>query len=145
MAARGLLKTRQSEAAMMTRIAVSAVTGAMAVIWSGGFEPANAQATDPGSAPPSLSSSDQTLVLTQAQRRAIYAAVSRNQIKPPQQRFPAKIGAEVPPMIELRPLPDEAVADNPTAKFYEYTVMQDRVVLVDPTKMRVIDVIGPNP
>jgi hypothetical protein len=61
------------------------------------------------------------------------------------QRFPAEIGAEVPLMIELNPLPDEAVADNPTAKFYEYTMMQDRVVLVDPTKMPVIDVIGPNP
>ena len=36
-------------------------------------------------------------------------------------------------------------ADNPTAKFYEYTVMQDRVVLVDTTRMRIIDVIGLNP
>jgi hypothetical protein len=59
--------------------------------------------------------------------------------------LPAEIGAEVPPMIELNPLPDEAVADNPSAKFYEYTMVQDRVVLVDPTKMQVVDVIGPNP
>ena len=47
-------------------------------------------------------------------------------------------------MIELSPLPDEAVADNPNAKFYQYTMVQDRVVLVDPIKMRVIDV-GRNP
>jgi hypothetical protein len=106
---------------------------------------ADAQAIDPGSAPSSLGSSEQNLVLTQAQRRAIYAAATRGRMRSPQRRFPAEIGAEVPPMIELNPLPDEAVADNPNAKFYEYTVVQDRVVLVDPTKMRVIDVIGPNP
>jgi hypothetical protein len=130
---------------MKTRRAASIAVSVMALIWSAGPQHADAQATDPGNAPPSLSSSDQKLVLTQAQRRAIYAAATRDQIKPPQRRFPAEIGAEVPPMIELNPLPDEAVADNPTAKFYEYTVVQDRVVLVDPTKMRVIDVIGPNP
>jgi hypothetical protein len=42
-------------------------------------------------------------------------------------------------------LPDDAVADNPAAKFYKYTMLQDQVVLVDPTRMRVIDVIGPTP
>jgi Protein of unknown function (DUF1236) len=94
---------------------------------------------------PALGSSDQKLVLTQSQRRAIYAAVRKGQTKSAQRRFPAEIGAEVPPMIELSPLPDEAVADNPNAKYYEYTMEQDSVVLVDPTKMRVIDVIGPNP
>jgi Protein of unknown function (DUF1236) len=130
---------------MKTRIAVSTAASMMALICSGGVRHADAQVTDPGSAPSSLGSSDQKLVLTQAQRRAIYAAAMRDRTKPPQRRFPAEIGAEVPPMIELNPLPDEAVADNPTAKFYEYTMMQDRVVLVDPTKMQVIDVIGPNP
>jgi hypothetical protein len=129
---------------MKNRLAVSIAVGVMALIWSAGMRYADAQ-PEPGGAPPSLGSSDQTLVLTQAQRRAIYAAATRNRTKPPQRRFPAEIGAEVPPMIELSPLPDEAVADNPTAKFYEYTMVQDRVVLVDPTKMRVVDVIGPNP
>lgn len=47
-------------------------------------------------------------------------------------------------MIELYALPDDAIADSPAAKLYRYTMVQDRMVLVDPTKMRVIDVIGPN-
>jgi hypothetical protein len=130
---------------MKTHITVFTAASVMALICSGGIRHADAQATDPGSAPPSLSSSDQKLVLTQVQRRAIYVAATKERTKPPQRRFPAEIGAEVPPMIELKPLPDEAVADNPTAKFYEYTMMQDRVVLVVPTKMQVVDVIGPNP
>ena len=46
-------------------------------------------------------------------------------------------------MINLYALPDDIVASNPSAKLYEYTMVQDKVVLVDPTKMRVVDTIGP--
>jgi hypothetical protein len=48
-------------------------------------------------------------------------------------------------MIVLHTLPDDMLAANPAAAFYAYTVVQNQVVLVDPTKMRVIDVIGPTP
>jgi Protein of unknown function (DUF1236) len=83
------------------------------------------------------------LVLTPSQRRAIYAAVTKDMSKTARTQFPATVGAEVPPMIELYSLPDEVLAENREANFYEYTMVQDKVVLVDPTKMRVIDVIGP--
>ena len=53
--------------------------------------------------------------------------------------------ADVPPMIELYTLPDDATASVPAAKLYKYTMVENKVVLVDPTKMRVIDVIGPPP
>ena len=46
-------------------------------------------------------------------------------------------------MIELYSLPDETLADNPAAKLYEYTMVKNEVVVVDPTKMRVVDKIGP--
>jgi hypothetical protein len=48
-------------------------------------------------------------------------------------------------MIELYMLPDEAVAGVPAAKLYKYTMVEGKVVLVDPTNMRVVDVIGPPP
>ena len=48
---------------------------------------------------------------------------------------------QVPAMIELYVLPDDILAQNPTTKFYKYTVVQDRVVLVDPTNMRIVAVI----
>lgn len=90
-------------------------------------------------------SAEQKLELTAAQRDAIYAAVSKDDSKRSPQHFSAVVGAEVPPMIELYSLPDGAVAGNPAAKMYEYTMVQDQVVLVDPIKMRVVDVIGPGP
>jgi hypothetical protein len=89
--------------------------------------------------------SEQKLELTPAQRNAIYAAVSKDKSKVASQRFSTKVGAEVPPMIELYSLPDETVADNPAAKLYEYTMVENEVVVVDPTRMRIVDSIGPAP
>jgi hypothetical protein len=87
----------------------------------------------------------QKLELTEAQRSAIYATVSKDRSKMSPQRFPAVIGAEVPPMINLYALPDDIVSGNPAAKLYQCTVVEDKVVLVDPTRMRVVDTIGPLP
>jgi Protein of unknown function (DUF1236) len=56
---------------------------------------------------------------------------------------PVVVGAEVPPATELYFLPDDALASAPEAKGIKYTVAQNRVVLVDPTRMRVVDVIPP--
>jgi hypothetical protein len=46
-------------------------------------------------------------------------------------------------VTELYGLPDAIAADAPSAKFYRYTIAQNQVVIVDPTNMRVIDVIRP--
>jgi hypothetical protein len=85
------------------------------------------------------------LELTAAQRSAIYQAVRRDKTKVAPSHFATNVGAEVPPMIELYALPDDVLAANPAAKLYKFTRVDDQVVLVDPTKMRVIAVIGPNP
>ena len=85
------------------------------------------------------------LELTPVQRSAIYQAVHRDKSREAPNRFATRIGADVPPMIELYALPDEVIADNPVAKLYKFTCVDEQVVLVDPTKMRVVAVIGPNP
>jgi hypothetical protein len=56
---------------------------------------------------------------------------------------PAVVGAEVPPTTELYFLPDDALVSVPEAKGIKYTVARNRVVLVDPTRMRVVEVIPP--
>ena len=87
----------------------------------------------------------QKLDLTAAQRNAIYATISKDRSKTSPQRFPVAIGAEVPPMINLYALPDDIVAGNSAAKLIQCTMVGDKVVLVDPTRMRVVDTIGPQP
>lgn len=84
-------------------------------------------------------------LLTPAQRSAIYAEVSKDPSKSSPQQFSPVIGGDVPPMIELYALPDDAVAAAPAAKLYKYTMVDNKVVVVDPTKMRIVDVIGPSP
>lgn len=86
---------------------------------------------------------EQKLILSPAQRQAIYEEVSKDKSKVAPKDFSPVIGGDVPPMIELYSLPDDAVASIPAAKIYKYTMVENKVVVVDPTKMRVIDVIGP--
>ena len=85
------------------------------------------------------------LILSPEQRAAIYQEVSKDKSKAAPKDFSPVVGADVPPMIELYTLPEDATANVPEAKLYKYTMVDNKVVLVDPTKMRVIDVIGPPP
>ncbi len=128
---------------MKLSIAILSAIGACALACSGALNPAPAQSSDT-EAQTSAGGEQQTFALTAAQRRAIYATASKDKSKAAKTHFSPTVGAEVPPMIELYTLPDQVLAENHAAKSYEYTLEQDKVVLVDPTRMRVIDVIGPD-
>ena len=83
-----------------------------------------------------------TVRLTEAQKSTIAAAVRKaNKAINAPPSFIASVGAPVPPAIELYILPDDALAQVPDAKTVKYTVMQNQLVLVDPTTMRVVDII----
>ena len=56
--------------------------------------------------------------------------------------MPVQRRADVPPIIDLYSLPDDILATNPETQPYKFAEVDDQVVLVDPTKMRVIAVIG---
>ncbi len=84
------------------------------------------------------------LALTPEQKTAIFDAIrpADAKVKAPGD-VPVIVGAQVPPATELYFLPDSALAIAPEAKAVKYTVAQNRVVLVNPTMMRVVDVIPP--
>ena len=54
----------------------------------------------------------------------------------------AAVGAELPPALELYTLPDGVLAVIPAAKLFKYTIVDNRIVLVDPTTMRVSHVLS---
>jgi hypothetical protein len=81
------------------------------------------------------------LQLTPEQRSAIYRAVNRDRIRTPPANAQAAVGAELPPSTELYNLPDGLAAEIPQTKIYRYTVVQGQVVIVDPTNLRVVEVI----
>lgn len=127
---------------MKAHLAVSILAGVVASAACAGQQ-ANAQTGTEASS--SIGTGDrQKSVLTPAQRRDTYATVSKDKSKTAKVHFPPVVGAEVPPMLELHTLPDKVLAENHDAEFYNYTVENDKVVLVDPTRMRVVEVIGPD-
>ena len=79
--------------------------------------------------------------LDAAQRAAIVTAVRDVRIPPPGHSFNISVGAQVPPSIELSYLPTAALSQAPEARVLKYTMVQNQVVLVDPTNMRIVEVI----
>ena len=80
--------------------------------------------------------------LSAAQRAAIFAAVSKEKSKvTPPLAFNPAVGTKVPPSIALYPMPDSTLADIPAIRPYQYTVIKDEVILVDPTTLQVVDII----
>jgi hypothetical protein len=99
--------------------------------------------TDPLLGAPSGPRAAGQLQLTNAQKVAIANAVRQSGAKPASRiNFATTVGAPVPPQIELSVLPDAALAAVPDAKTVRYTTVQNQIVLVDPTTMRVVDVIA---
>jgi|SRR5215470_8873602 len=76
-----------------------------------------------------------------AQRAAIVTAVRDVRIAPPSQSFNLSVGTQVPPTIELNYLPVAAFSQAPEARALKYTIAQNQVVLVDPTNMRIVEII----
>ena len=90
-------------------------------------------------------SSSGSLELTPRQRAEIYQTVAKEKDKvrtPPPVNLRVSVGAQLPPSIELYTLPDDVGAAVPATKIYRYTIVQNEVVIVDPTTMKVIDVIS---
>jgi len=81
--------------------------------------------------------------LDATQRAAIVTAVRDGRIAPPGHSFNISVGAQVPPSIELNYLPVAALSQAPEARALKYTIVQNQIVLVDPTNMRIVDVIRP--
>jgi uncharacterized protein DUF1236 len=83
------------------------------------------------------------LDLSQAQREAIYQSISNRQAKKDTAPvgFRAAVGAQVPPSIELEPLPKAIVELVPKAADYEYAFVANQVLIVDPRSRTVVEVI----
>jgi hypothetical protein len=116
--------------------------GATALSLLGSIGGAHAQAVSQFQSGSSNPSETQGLKLSATQRATILRAVNqeKDKITPPPP-FQPKIGAEAPASIALYILPEDALAQIPDGQQYKYTVVQNQVVLVDPTTMRVVDVI----
>jgi hypothetical protein len=84
----------------------------------------------------------QTVMLTAAQRDAIYNAVVRQSVKTSANNIISlSVGAPVPPLAELRDLPDQAAAGVASPTLLKYAIVAGDVVVVDSIKMCVVEII----
>jgi hypothetical protein len=84
----------------------------------------------------------QTVALTAAQKNAIYNAVVRQRGRTSSTQIEATVGAPVSPSARLAELPDQGGLVDAT--FLKYAMVADDVVVVDPIRMRVVEVIRDN-
>jgi hypothetical protein len=52
------------------------------------------------------------------------------------------VGAQLPPRVRPRPLPPDIVRIVPRYRGYEYTVIDDEIVVLEPRTRRVVEIIG---
>jgi hypothetical protein len=81
------------------------------------------------------------IALSPAQKRAIYAAVSRQRLRTSAADIPLIVGATLPRSAALLTLPDAARGGDLSGQDLKYAMVDDNVVLVDSISMRVIDII----
>lgn len=93
----------------------------------------------------------QQLGLTEAQKTAIYNVVRRQRVHGSPGMpgtVPSAVGAQVPPTAEFAVLPHQAAAiasvDDAPEKDLKYAMVEDDVVVIDPVKLRVVEVIHGN-
>jgi hypothetical protein len=83
----------------------------------------------------------QKLSLTPAQKNAIYNAVVRQKVPAASHGITAIVGTPVFPSVPLSDLPASAAVDGSGVEFLKYAMVENDVVVVDPLRMRVVDVI----
>src|ERR1700730_7524178 len=105
--------------------------------------PVAAQQPGPMTGTSSTATTSTELQLTPQQRSEIYESVSKQKVTrtPPPAHLHVAVGGDLPASMELYDLPANVAADIPTTKLYKYTLVQNQVVIVDPTKMKVVDII----
>jgi hypothetical protein len=81
------------------------------------------------------------LALTPAQRGSIYNGVQQQRVHTATAGIAASIGAPVAPSLGLRDVPDVPTLADGEGDFLKYATVEGDVVIVDPIRMRVVEVI----
>ncbi len=80
--------------------------------------------------------------LSDAQKGVIYETVKSEGVKSASgDDLRLSVGAPVPSSVQLYKLPDDALANIPVMRAYQYAVLAEDVLIVDPNDRRVVDVI----
>jgi hypothetical protein len=80
--------------------------------------------------------------LTTEQRTTIHAVVKEQKVQPAANvNFAISVGALVPRTVTFRPVPTEFVTVNPAWRGFEYFLVGDRIVIVNPRTLEIVAVV----
>ena len=95
------------------------------------------------SSPAMQSMARDSLSLTPAQRRTAWKDISRHgTIQTAPSHFTASVGAALPAAITPRELPAEAKAHVPGLKPYDYALLRNKLLIVNPDDRKIVEVIN---
>jgi hypothetical protein len=82
------------------------------------------------------------LNLTSAQQKEIWQGVSKQASKETAPAgFKATVGAAAPSSIKLQPLPSTVASEVPAVKPYDFAMLQNQVLIVDPSSRKIVDIV----
>ena len=76
-----------------------------------------------------------------AQRTTIYRTVTRERVVRAPLDMDVRLGTHLPRAVELNEMPSALIADVPAVRRYRYVVVNDEVLLVDPSTSAVVEII----
>jgi len=91
---------------------------------------------------PAMAKASDSLSLTAAQRKSAWNDISKTaaaQTAP--SGFDAKVGAAVPSSLSTQPVPVEAANHVPALRPYSFAMLQNKIVIVNPTDKKIAEVI----
>jgi hypothetical protein len=82
-----------------------------------------------------------TVILSAAQRRAVWNDLIKQATNQNAAGFDATIGTFVPKSVKIEPIPSNATANNPELRPYDYAMVGHHLVIVDPANKVIVDVL----
>src|SRR5215469_3616581 len=83
-----------------------------------------------------------TVILSAAQRRAVWNDLSKQATNQNAAGFVATIGTFVPNTVKIEPMPNKVTANNPSLKPYDFAMVDHKLVIVDPSNKVIADVLS---
>jgi type IV secretory pathway VirB10-like protein len=79
--------------------------------------------------------------LSSDQRSRISVAIKKQNVKSEQANFSVSVGTRVPPTVHYYPLPTEVVTIYPDWRGYDYILIGNQIVVIDPDTREIIAIL----
>ena len=125
---------------MKKRIAIALASG---LLLAGAGAAAAASTSQSSSTTMAKPGASKSLSLLTAQQKTAWDDIkgqASNQTAPA--GFQATVGSAVPASVKIQPIPSKAAADVPALKSYDFAMVDGKLLIVNPSDKKIVDVIS---